>query len=93
MDSIEKVIQTITLPLVLPDEVFIAIGSGYVLTVESLLGSLPSELSNFIDLSKTTFCKRRGNQTRYFLHLEGKSFLEVVLEEKSIVEMNKLDVK
>jgi hypothetical protein len=92
MDSIEKVIISISLPLLLPQEAFLPVGKSQILTVESLLSYLPTELTSFIDLTKTAFCKKRNSKTSYFLPNADAAYLEIVLEDQTIVEINKLDV-
>ena len=91
MGNFEDILQLVVLPITLPKDVFVRFGKKKrLIGIDPLLAHLPAELNELINLDGTSIQQYRSNLYIYFLPLKDGCFLEIKVENESIVGLAKL---
>jgi hypothetical protein len=88
VDKVDQIIQTISLPKALPEDVFESSGRVRRLPdIDLIIHLLPAQLLPFLDLEATILHSGRGGQNTFLLTLNDSSYLRIRIKSRSIVEM------
>ncbi len=88
IDRVNKVVETIALPLDLPQEAFIFLGQPRrIPNFDIIFHMLPEHLRACLNSDASILHKRRNNQALYRLQLVGDGFLIVKISNTAIVEI------
>ncbi|MEW6734737.1 MAG: hypothetical protein AB1489_25655 [Acidobacteriota bacterium] len=84
---IEQIIESIPLPLTLPEQAFTLYGNHPVPDFVCILNNLPPNLLNFLDLDKSAISEGKGS---YLLPLASSGYLRIKLRDQAIIELSKI---
>ena len=87
MNSMEKIIESVSLPLVLPEEAFALSKEFNSADPLFLLNELPEDLRNQINMDDYVSIKRYDGIVVYRFELFGGTFLKIKLQNRSIIEI------
>jgi hypothetical protein len=94
MNTVEILINTVTLPMVLPDEVFELMGKPRRFPdIDLIINQLPAELHALLDLEATVLQSGRSGQNTFLLTLMDSSYLRIRIKNRSIVELSQTHLR
>jgi hypothetical protein len=94
MDKLEMIIRSISLPLALPEEVFLIFGKPRRLPdIDLIINRLPGELHAYLDLEATVLHSGRGGQSTFLLTLMDASYLRIRIKSRTIVELSRTHLR
>ncbi|MEW6734552.1 MAG: hypothetical protein AB1489_24720 [Acidobacteriota bacterium] len=89
MDEVEKLIQSVSLPLALPEEAFFLFGrQRRIPDFNLILAQLPAALSNLVEQNSTA--SSCGKNT-YLFQFSNGGYLRMKLHNRMIVELAKIE--
>jgi hypothetical protein len=89
MDEVEEILQTIALPLQLPEEAFL-LSDEHLPDILYLIGELPERLRDHLDLEVTASNKKKDGEIIYRLPLIDGDCLKIRIQDRSIVEVTRV---
>jgi hypothetical protein len=93
-DEVEKIIKSISLPMVLPEETFITFGKPRrIPDIEIIIFQLPPDLLSYLDLEATVLHNGRGGQNTFLMTLKDNSYLRIRIQNRSLVEIAKTHLR
>jgi hypothetical protein len=90
MDRIEQIIKSLSLPLLLPEEAFTFTEEYNSPDLTYLINELPEKLRLCLDVERNAAIKRYDKGVVYRFILLGGDYLTVKVQNRSIVEVNKV---
>lgn len=90
MEQVEAILQSIALPILLPEHAFAYFGNQRRLDIESLVAQLPQQLRYCIDLEATALQSGNDEQRIFILPLTNGNHLKLKVVEWFIVEIEVL---
>lgn len=90
VDEIDELIESIILPLALPNEVFALSGTERLPSLDSLIGHLPEKLRARLDLDMSGISKLENKEAVYRFWLIDGSYITLKVKNEAIVELARI---
>jgi len=94
MDEVDKIIQSVPIPKLLPEEVFVLAGRPRrIPDIDLIINQLPDELSTYLDMEATILHSGRGGQNTFLVTLADGSYLRIRIKSSSIIELSRAHMR